>query len=387
MTTKYIIDNLDGSLTEQVIYGGLSADTFSATTLYGDGSNLTGVGGGGISGTQYIFVQANGTDTQNATELQNVYTTAQSMSPSISNRITIVAAPGNYNFGVSAFTMDTQYIDLVSLDGNRSIIFNSSNSGGTISVTANDVFIKGVDVLTKNFTIATNLNLLKVENCNGGDYSFGGDLSGGIVVINVSGTFISCEGGEYSFAGGSNPASGVFTNCTAGNYSFGSLGGASGNFTNCKGGDYSFAGDGANASGTFTNCNGGDYSFGTTGGQASGRFVNCTGGLSSFGGGGTANGVFINCQGSDQGSFGGLGGTASGTFTNCTGTQESFGGGGTASGTFTNCTGGLTSFGGGGTLSGKLYYCRLTSGTFQTVSGSGVTRLCIDGSNVENNQG
>jgi hypothetical protein len=41
MTTKYIIDNLDGSLTEQVIYGGLSADTFSATTLYVDGSQIT----------------------------------------------------------------------------------------------------------------------------------------------------------------------------------------------------------------------------------------------------------------------------------------------------------------------------------------------------------
>jgi hypothetical protein len=41
MTTKYIIDNLDVSLTEQVIYGGLSADTFSATTLYVDGSQIT----------------------------------------------------------------------------------------------------------------------------------------------------------------------------------------------------------------------------------------------------------------------------------------------------------------------------------------------------------
>jgi hypothetical protein len=41
MGIKYIIDNLDGSLTEQVIYGGLSADTFSATTLYVDGSQIT----------------------------------------------------------------------------------------------------------------------------------------------------------------------------------------------------------------------------------------------------------------------------------------------------------------------------------------------------------
>jgi hypothetical protein len=56
-------------------------------------------------------------------------------------------------------------------------------------------------------------------------------------------------------------------------------------------------------------------------------------------------------------------------------------------GVFTNCTGGVFSFGGLGTLEGRLYYCRLISGSFATVSGPGVTRLCIDGNNVENNQG
>lgn len=72
----------------------------------------------------------------------------------------------------------------------------------------------------------------------------------------------------------------------------------------------------------------------------------------------------------------------------CTGGDAAFGGGGgTASGTFTNCTGGDVAFGGFGTLSGKLYYCRLTTGTFETVSGGGITRLCIDGNNAENNQG
>jgi len=70
------------------------------------------------------------------------------------------------------------------------------------------------------------------------------------------------------------------------------------------------------------------------------------------------------------------------------GGNESFGGdGGTASGTFTDCQGDLDSFGGnGGTLSGKLYYCRLITGTFETVSGGGVTVLCIDGNNQINSQ-
>jgi hypothetical protein len=260
---------------------------------------------------------ANGTDTDNAAELQAAYTAAQALSPSSINRITIVCGPGNYNFDSTAFVMDTEYIDLVSLDGNRSIIFNSSDPGGTIDITANDVFVKGVDVGTKTFTIGDDLSLLKVENCKGGNGSFG-----------VFGT----------------------------------------------------------ASGTFTNCTGSNGSFGGFGGTASGIFTNCTGSDGSFGIVGTASGSFTNCTGSD-GSFGGDGGTAPGTFTNCIGGNGSFGGFGTASGTFTNCTGGNGSFGGGGTLEGKLFYCRLTEGEFQTVSGGGITRLCLDGSDVENNQG
>jgi hypothetical protein len=360
----------------------------------------------GISGTNFIYVAADGTDTANATALSTTYNTAKTMSPSATNRITIVAAPGYYNFGTSVFTMDTQYIDLVSLDGNRSIIFNSSNSNGTISITANDVFVKGVDVQTKNFTIASNLNLLKVENCNGGGLSFGGDITFGSNPITVSGTFTNCQGGSISFGGAGTAsgtfincigddnsfgligtASGTFINCIGFNNSFGSGGTASGTFTNCTGGLQSF-GSGGTASGTFTNCTGGDGSFG---GTASGTFTNCAGGAGSFGGGGgTASGTFTSCVGGAQ-SFAGGGGTASGTFTSCVGDIASFGtsftSGGTASGIFTNCIGGTFSFGGRGTLSGKLYYCRLTSGTFATVSGAGVTRLCLDGSNAEDNQG
>lgn len=276
--------------------------------------------GGGLEGTQYIYVTANGTDTENATKLQSAYDTAKTMSPSATNRITVICGNGNYNFS-SNFVMDTQYIDLVSLDGNRSIIFNGT---GTISITANDVFVKGVDVGNKNFSIANGLNLLKVENCKGGTSSFGPSAT-------VSGTFTDCQGGLYSFGGfGGGIASGVFNNCIGGESSFGGLGGI--------------------ASGTFTDCQGGNGSFG---------------GIEFFGGA-----------------------TASGIFTNCQGGNLSFGGEGTASGTFTNCVGGNGSFaGGGGTISGKLYYCRLTAGAFTTVSGTGVTRLCIDGSNNENNQG
>ena len=153
-------------------------------------------------------------------------------------------------------------------------------------------------------------------------------------------------------------------------------------FENCTGGDDSFGGVSGMASGTFVNCVGGDDSFGGFGGRASGTFVNCVGGTGSFGGGDggiTSNGSkFINCVGGN-GSFGSE--EADGTFTGCTGGENSFAAGGTAYGTFNNCTAGGTSFGSGGTLTGKLFYCRLTTGTYTTPTGSGIIRLSIDGNN------
>jgi hypothetical protein len=314
------------------------------------------------SGKNYIFVTATGTAEENALELQAAYNVAKLLSPSATNRITIISGPAYYNFDVD-FVMDTQYIDLISLDGNRSIIFTGPGTSGTISITANNVFVKGVKT-EKTFKIGDSLNLLRIENCSGGWSSF--NSSSGTAT--VSGTFINCQGGAYSFGHGST---------------------ISGTFINCTGGDNSFGSGGGTASGTFIDCQGGDNSFsGSVSGTVSGTFTNCTGGIASFGysGSATTSGTFINCQGGAY-SFG-HGSTISGTFINCTGGDNSFGYENTASGTFTNCVGGENSFGNGfgGTLTGKLYYCRLTNGTFQTVSGGGRTYYCVDGNGNTNNQ-
>jgi hypothetical protein len=201
----------------------------------------------GLSGSNYIYVPGSGTAIENAAELQAAYDLAKTMSPGSSNRITIIAGLGKYDFGSAAFIMDTQYIDLVSLDGNRSVIFNSANSAGTISITANDVFVKGIDVGTKGFTVATNLNLLKVENCKGGANSFG---ASGIV---ASGTFTNCQGGNSSFGGGGT-ASGTFNYCVGGSFSYGGLGFASGTFMNCLGGGNFLFGGGGTLSGKLYYC-------------------------------------------------------------------------------------------------------------------------------------
>ena len=298
---------------------------------------LNATKGAKIKGTNYILVSAAGTDVQNAEELLTAYTAAVAMNPDSTNIITIVASPGYYNFDAEDFEMTDEYINLVSLDGNRSIIFNGTY---TIRVNANNVYVNGVDTLSTPFKIDNNLNTTTIENCKGGDYSFQNGLKDPV----ISSTFINCVGDAYSFGDAGATVSGTFINCTAGN-----------------------------------------SSFGIAGSIVSGIFRNCTAGNSSFGYSGTVSGTFTNCIGG-EGSFGDNGATVSGTFTNCTAEANSFGHVSTLSGTCTNCTGGNGSFGSGGTLSGKLYYCRLTVGTFQTVTFPGITRLCLDGNNSQNDQ-
>lgn len=249
--------------------------------------------------------------------------------PSI-KRSTVLIAPGYYDLP-NYLIIDTQYVDLVSLDGNLSVYTNLY----PINVYANNVLIKGI--YNPFFEINNNLNNLTLENCKGGDSSFnaiGG--SGGV----ISSTFINCDGGADSF-GFYATLSGTFINCVGGNGSFGKYGNISGIFDNCTGGNNSF-GYNAQISGTFTNCVAGDNSFGGYG--------------------------FISPQG---------------TFNNCVGGSNSF----ANDGIFMNCVGGNGSFGGANTdIYGKLYYCRLTSGTFSIVSSGGRTYYCVDGNGNVNNQ-
>jgi hypothetical protein len=226
-------------------------------------------GGGGLEGSQYIYVAANGTDIENAAELQAAYTAAQMRLPTSTKRITIIAGPGNYNFESNVFTMDTSFIDLVSLDGNRSIIFNSSDIGGTISITANNVFVKGIDILTKRFLIADNLNFTTVENCKAlGDFSFGGDFF--TIPTNLSSTFINCEGGNFSFKAQNH--SGTFIGLKTGGSALGyndTFSTASGFFKDITCGPFTLSNDNT---GTFINLTGGAFNSS----KFSGLFYNCT---------------------------------------------------------------------------------------------------------------
>jgi len=228
-----------------------------------------------LSGSNYSFVEASGTPTQNAFSLSSSYVAAKALNPTSPNRYSILVAPGIYEF-TSSFSLDTQYIDVVSITGERDVLITGS---GVFSVTANDAYIRGIDTGTNNFVIGDILPLLKIKNCKGGDLSFGGSNTTASL-ITIAGTFVDCEGGDYSFAG-NGLAYGTFTNCIGGDNSFGLH--CNGTFTNCVGGNWSFASQGNIDGGTFIECTAEQYSFAAVGTiNASASLERCTSGLNSF---------------------------------------------------------------------------------------------------------
>jgi hypothetical protein len=278
---------------------------------------------------QVVNVKLTDSAVTNGQNLVEAYNYAKTLTPngaalSISNRVSVIIQPGNYTLAAT-LTVDTQFVDLIGLGAiklRRGATPAVIIGGGTLSVTANDIRVKGISVGTQGFSVGDNLPLQVIEDCVGGNSSFSS--------LTVSGTFINCTGGTGSFAGSS------FVSMTA--------------------------------SGTFINCVGGSGSFGhnNSGAIASGLFVNCTVGTSN-GFGVTASGTFIDCE---AGSY------SFGTY---------FFGSTTASGTFINCIGDAIGFANnsGGSPSGKFYQCRLaTTGTFKTVTGAGLMRNCIDGNNA-----
>jgi hypothetical protein len=387
-----------------------------------------------FEGTNYIYVYGNGTDTENGDELKAAYTLAQSKSPTATNRYTVIVGAGKYfnSDGIGQFVFTTDYIDVISLTGEPDVFLSGISVGG-------DCFIKGMNTsqatslggFQAGFNLASSPSTQKIENCIGGDNSFGW---GG----NVNGTFINCIGGNSSFASATTTSSpvgitnllggnigGVFTDCVAGEGSFGvytpmARTFLTGTFTNCKAnsgfgydvfnfmgtvisgiftnctieGNSAIFGGGINSElmGTFINCKGGDYSFAggvtlTSAGNIGNTAIleGCEGGAYSFSGqGGYAQGKLTNCKARDY-SFGAV---ASGTFDNCKGGNNCFGTGssfGDANGSFTNCVAGNESFGyygGGGFATGIFNNCVAGDYSYGFLGNVGGTfNNCIGGFN------
>ena len=286
-----------------------------------------------LSPQSCIVVETTSNAKTNGAALIAAYTAAKALTPngeelSATNRACVIIPPGNYDLdhgeddACVPLTLDTEFVDIIGLTTDRSLqqIYGTpeATNSGVIVQTADDVHVSNLYVKI----------LTEVESANWDDT----DSAAYFPSTSLSNTVVdNCQFDGQDGSNDEGPR--LFSMRLYIEYS-----------------------------GTFNNCTGGNFAFGGAGGTASGTFTNCTGGGDAFGGGGTASGTFTNCTGGDN-SFGGAGGTASGTFTNCTGGDYSFGGA-------------------GGTLSGQLYYCRLTTGSFQTLAEGGKLRACIDGSDT-----
>ena len=289
----------------------------------GTGSYKANIGNFTLGGTNYIFVNANGTYAENGAAVKAAYTAAQAMTPnglalSATNRVVILLSPGYYTFNEAvdgAFTVNTSFIDFESLSGVPDVYFSSMQILST-GATGINVRMSGIDTSRNSyyghgaFAIAAqggSAESLYIKDCVGGQYSFGSYSS------SIKGTFDSCAAGANSFGYTSNTAPigvvsatsgnidfyGTFKNCSAGNYSFLSSQATVtayisnyGTITNCTSGNYSFCYSVLNSQnvGTISNCSSGTYSFCSGYNLASsvadavnsGVINNCTAGINSF---------------------------------------------------------------------------------------------------------
>jgi len=313
--------------------------------------------------TSTIEVGAHGSALENGNSFKDAYSSAKLITPnglalSSTNRAVLILGAGRYDLNGSSFTIDGEFVDIVvsanllshaeSLITKQMAVFTNGN----FDVTANDVLIYG---LTGDGTMWAEINSSKPlqvwQSC-----SFAGGPS---FSPYADGVFVDCYGSSRCFGNnesGNGSSTGTFVNCVS------------------TGAD-TFGGGGVNAAGTYIRCKS--------------KLVDVAGG--AFGSGADASGYFEDCEAAASGSFGsydgGTIGVASGTFIRCKGTGDySFAGYSTFSGTAKNCESGTNGFGASGTLTGTLLWCQSNS-SFQTVSGSGKTRMCLDGTLTENNQG
>ena len=120
-----------------------------------------------LKGRNYLFVIGDNTPPKNALELKQTINLAKQIQPnkiarSATNQMTILVAPGNYPFGATKLVLDTPYINIVSLTGNMDVFIDG------LSITGNNIFVRGIDAGTNAFTITG--TGVTVENSRGLNY-------------------------------------------------------------------------------------------------------------------------------------------------------------------------------------------------------------------------
>jgi hypothetical protein len=135
----------------------------------------------GLTGTNYVFVAANGTPEQNGALLISTYAQAILETPnglplSETNRYTILLAPAIYNLNTYSIQWNTDFIDLACIDGvatlTRVVTFGgsppiiiSANDTRFSNIKLNFAFLENNTIL--GFPILLNKSKVLLNNCSG----------------------------------------------------------------------------------------------------------------------------------------------------------------------------------------------------------------------------
>jgi hypothetical protein len=392
-----------------------------------------------LRGNNYIVVYGNNnTPQQNGIELLSKYNFAKIVFPfsqpkSDSNRFTVFVAPGVYVLDFVDITLDTPYIDIISLSGETDVVISSTISNVPFLVDTSDIKLRGFNLGSQAININSAYSNNYFENIIGGDYNFSNGNFNGQVAGNfkncvgrsrcfadinneeilISSTLENCTALDFSF--GHQLESSVLKNCLAGSQSFGFSTITEAILNDCESGMESFGCEKAIFGSTLTNCTADRGSFGRTNvfGQSTiiekSQLNNCKAGNNSFAVENSEDSSFINCVGGEE-SFGAN--SANATYKNCKGDRYSFGAGQllswpdlTAGGNFYNCEAGDGSFGinisngnyyyciaGGDSFTGRTQggmggYAAYCKGMNPTSSGSSTAIYCTDATNNPVNYG
>lgn len=259
---------------------------------------------------------------------------------SATNRRTLILAPGVYTLSVT-WTLDTDYVDVVSLSGNpKDTIITRATGDATVVQTADDVRLIGFTI--KNTGNASGDHGFEINASDNSDSfyedmhfrqtSVAGTRTPVYGVSDLNGTWRHCEADNFAWRLATNKnLSATMEHCVAGESSFGGdASGAeiTGTLRYCVAGRESFGGCdvvGCDISGTLEYCIAGDRSF-ALGKEFSGMAIGCIGGRCCFAGWsgvganyGTFSGKARNCTAEGGYSFG-MGHAScvqSGTIENC----------------------------------------------------------------------
>jgi len=130
------------------------------------------------TGTNYVYISANGTDAENGSLLVAEYAEAITKTPnglplSETNRYTILLAPGKFNLP-SPLSLTAEYVDLVSITGQKDVFITSSST--PLIVLTDNIKLVGLSVYEYDLDILYELKNIIVKNSGNNLYTINRDI-------------------------------------------------------------------------------------------------------------------------------------------------------------------------------------------------------------------